>query len=575
MNDTANQFDRFGKVRNLLMRYRWRFVLAVLGAALMVLLVSLALPRKYEAEAIFERHSDLVMNELANRGRATQLRPRLNKMVQADLAGRPALIRVVERLALLKQAGADDQNDFTRQELINHLHRNLRVTLELSTSNLERVRVTLIDEDPKRARAVVNELVRIFIEDHEKEWKESLDDAGSFFREQQIACEQQIEALEKQRVEFELKHAELLPDEAASLKQRIADTEAQLLEARQKQQAAERWLDTLARRLESSEHAPRDTTSVIMRPNPELDAIDNRLAKYRDQVDHLLTVERMTANHPTVRSMESKIAELQERRDTLPTEVVSERRMSSSSPQSQRPLELAEAQSHAEAAAAAVVLAEEQLAKLNSLNTRMYPVQSQYRRLARDIDHLQRQADFWDDNVRRVMMANAAETDQRGVSMRFTHPCGELNVPSSPDPAQVMFAALVVGIAAGVLALLVSDRTDRTFTDLHEATRELGLPILGATGPLITARAARWQAFTHRVVYPVCILLMGAALSVAAYTTYVALRTPQTGDNVWHQAFQRLVAGETPVKVADAAVNTPPFSAIEEGARFCTATSMD
>ena len=542
VNERTNQNDRLGHARNLLGRYRWRFMLASLGAALVVLGVSLVLPRKFEAEAIFERRSDLIMHELTSRGRVSDMNNPVRRTARVDLTSRAAIMQVIEELDLLEGSSGYASHEHTQRELVSQLRRNLRVSVDLATGSLERIRLTLVDENPKRAQAVVNRLVENYIEENERQLKKSMEDAAAFFREQRSTCEQRIDTLEEQRVRFELEHADLLPDESASLQQRISDTELQVLEARQQKEAADRWVETLESQLNEKQNQPETTTSLVMKPNPQIAEIDMRLKKHMADLDNMITMRRMTPSHPAVQSLKDKIAELQKIRATLPTEVVSERMVSPVLAAQELQMKLAEARSRANGAADAVALAEQQLTKFNEINADMYPVRSAYRRLDRSILDVQHQIDFWDDNLRRVEMVLVAESGQRGVNMQFTHPCGELRVPSSPDLAQVLFAAIGAAGVVGVLTLLISDRTERSFTDMQEPSRELGLPILGATGELITNRAVRWRGFSHRVLYPTCVALMLVILAGASYMTYVGLRTPQTSQSIWLRAFKQLVS---------------------------------
>lgn len=575
MNDINDHPDRLTHAWNLLGRYRWRFMLTGFGAALLVLAVSMFLPRKYEAEATFERRSDLVMHELASRGRVSQMSRTLRRTAQADLTDRPAVSRVVDQLGLADTDPSQPGAELERRELINHIRRNLRVTVDLATTNLERVRLTLIDEDPERARAVVNRLIDNYIDEHEAEWEKSLKQAAHFFEQQHEKYATRIDELEEQRVRFELENAELLPDDIASLQERIAETEAELLEARQRKEAADKWVQTLKAQLNEHTEAPQTETSVTMRPNPDIVTLDARLDEYHRNLDKMLTVQRMTPRHPAVQTLKAKIAELEKRRAALPEEVVSERTLSAGEGKTAVKARLAEARSEAEAAAAAVKLAESQLDRLSGINTKMYPVRSAYRRLEREIDDVQRQIDFWDDNLRRVNMAMAAEIGQHGVSMTFTQPCGQITVPSSPDLAQVIFAAIAAAGVAGVLTLFLSDRGDCTFADLREPAGELGLPLLGAIGELVTKRTARWRNFVRSVLYPACVMLMLFVLAAAFYATYLELRTPRVEGNFLQRVISRIDGGadakpeppknETAVADPNSTAQTPRRSTPKEG----------
>ena len=70
-------------------------------------------------------------------------------------------------------------------------------------------------------------------------------------------------------------------------------------------------------------------------------------------------------------------------------------------------------------------------------------------KLCRDADQHRRQLAFWEDNLRRVRMAAAAENGDRGVKLDFIKPCPQLYRPVSPNVTQVLLAAVGLGLLAG------------------------------------------------------------------------------------------------------------------------------
>lgn len=546
MTKRLEHSELFGEAKNLLTRYRWRALLVSVTVMLVVLVTALFLPRKYEAEAIFERRTGLVLDEISSRGSVLRSLQSIRGTVDASLTGGPAVERVVDELGLPKarsdEAAGRSGDEVGRRELIRHLRRRLRVDVDLASRNQERVRLTLVDSDPERARRVVNELVRNYIADVEARIDKSLEEAAEFFERQRKKHEQRIDDLEIERVQFELKHGDLLLGESAGFVERIAEAEQKLLEAQRVRAAAERRLETLEAEYERRRGEGGTITDVVRRPNPEITEVETQIEQYRKELEQAVTIRRMTERHPLVVRLRGRIDALTARKKELPAEVVAERVTKQSEVLEELRTKIAEARSELQSTESAVGLARELLKSLNVENAEVFPVRAEYRRLERQVREAQREVDFWDENDRRIKVAQAAEGGQRGVTLDFIKPSGTLRVPSSPDLAQVLFAAFVAAGVAGVLTVLISDRTDQSYASITEVSTDTSLPTFGAIGEIITRRRARARSIVRGFVYPATSVAMAALLMLAAYANYVSLRTPNSGEPLWERISLNLLA---------------------------------
>ena len=68
MSRHRNQVRALMDACEVLVRFRWRFIVPAFVVTVVILGVCLVLPRKYKAKAIFERRTDLVMTEIMHRG---------------------------------------------------------------------------------------------------------------------------------------------------------------------------------------------------------------------------------------------------------------------------------------------------------------------------------------------------------------------------------------------------------------------------------------------------------------------------------------------------------------------------
>jgi hypothetical protein len=147
--------------------------------------------------------------------------------------------------------------------------------------------------------------------------------------------------------------------------------------------------------------------------------------------------------------------------------------------------------------------------------------------LERQIEDLQRRLEFWDSNLMRIRVAQTAETQRRGVSMNFIKPCQEIQRPSSPDFTQVLFAAAVLGLAAGAALVLLSYRADESFDGSRANEPPLSAPVIGAVSMIRTPGEKFRRGLAFVVGYPLAAAAMFAVLAGATYLNYRSLRTPE------------------------------------------------
>ena len=518
--------DSMRDLKRMIRRHRGRFILPFFGVTLAALLISLMLPRRYEATAVFERRNDLVMSEIAGRG-APHAFGRLKRALVEELSGMPAVEAVIDELKLANAAADDPTNRMmylNRQDLAGTIHRRVNVHYDLTTPQMERVRVVYGDTDPQRAQIVANTLVRNYINRTRQEVDQMLGQAADFFQKQVDIYRGRIDQLEDKKLHFEIENAGMLPQDPAAVQDELADAEARMLHVQQQFQTVERRIERFEREL--AEVADGGPASIVKIRNPELARVERSMAGYEQQLDKALTIDKMTEKHPAVRGLRRKLAELEVRHKALPLEVVSEKVFGDNPKKTQLEMALVEAQADRDAKSDEVAATGKHVARLRARTAQFFPVQAEYRKFERTVEEAERQLGFWEDNLRRVNVALTAELGQRGISMDFIKPAGAIQRPSSPDLMHVLFAALALGLAAGVVGVLLADRGDQTFRSPEQAGKAVSVPVLGAVGEIISLRLSRWRALQNRVLFPAMVLVMAGTVIGAGYLNYLSLRTP-------------------------------------------------
>ncbi len=515
--------DTLNDIRRMIARHRWRFFVPCFIVMLAVLVGALFLPRKYEARATFERRNDLVMSEIAGRG-APQSFTRLKRSLIEELGGLPAVDQVVSDLGLAEGAATSDGREIARHDLVQEIHRNVRVSFDMSTPDTDRIRVIYVDEDPEQARDVANQLVRNYMDRARQQVDQMLGQAATFFDGQVEDARRKIDQLEDKKLQFEIDHAGLLPDDSLNSQASLTAAEERLLVAQQRMQTAEKQLRQIE--VELGKLDGDEPATIVTGRNPQIDVLVSQRRQFEKRLEEAMVIRKMTEKHPNVIALRQKIEEIDARIAETPEEIVTEKIFERNPKLTELEMAKLHAQSEYDAAVEQVKVSRKQVATLRAQTAKYFPVRAEYRRIERSIEDAQRQLAFWEDNLRRVEMALTAELGQRGITMDFLKPAGAIQRPSSPDLLQVLFAAITLGGAAGVGMVLLADRADQTFHRVEQATRDLPAPVLGAVTEIMTSAQMRWRRFVQRFVQPAAVAVMIATIAAVAYLNYVTLRAP-------------------------------------------------
>ncbi len=522
MIDKSRQPNPMLELWEIVRRYRWRFVLIAFLTCTAVLTVSLFLPRKYKAYALFERRTDMVLTELSRQASTTAFQNPRNSLVE-EIAGPPAIESLLRRIEpRLKEHGLV-RSALDRQRLRDDLLRRVVVRWDINTHALDRVRIEYIGEAPDTTAMIVNELVHQYIERSREAVQSRLRETSGFFRNELDRTRAEIEKLENRVLEFELANGELLPDNPSNVQSAMVEAEKMLSELIAERDAAAKRVETLRASLAET---PETIPTLTRSRNPALTRMEDQKRELEDQLADYLGKLKMRDAHPDVVALRQQIAQLETKIAATQEEVVSQRQEAPNPKHQELELRLTEAIGDAEAAAEQVASLERRLAEMNAQVEQMFPVRSEYRKLTRQMSQAQRQLAFWEDNLRRVEMAMAADTGDRGIQLDFIKPAQPDPHPVSPNLAQVVFAAVGLGLLVGGLAVFVAYRTDESFVDPEQITEHLSLPLFGSVSELITRRHRRLRRWRRTILYPVNAAAIAGVIIALTTLLYLDLERP-------------------------------------------------
>lgn len=524
MNHDSQHLKALFEVWDAVLKHRRRFVWwAFLGAAL-VLVLSLALPKKYKAKATFERRVDLVMSQMITRG-APESQPNPKKTLAQEIAGQPAVDDLVEKLSAaghlpVSVVGSDADIEALRTTLA----RRIVLSHDIASAQVNRVSLEFVDQDGGFARRVVNGLVRDYLARSRAEIEGRLSETAAFYAQELEKIRVQIEELEDQRLAFEVEHAQMLPGSPNDVQALLGAALQKSTEIQQECQAAALRVQSLEQQIAQT---PRERPVMVTAANPKRVEIEQQLTQLDEELRTLRGKLMMTQKHPELVSLVQQIEALTVQLTQTPQEVVIEKHLTENPLRQTLEMQHSDAQALAVSLDAKAQVLDQEVQRLLAQSAQVLPVRGLYRKLMRDIDQARRELDFWEDNLRRVRLALTAETGNRGVRLEFLKPCPQLNKPVSPRLLHVLVVAVGVGLLAGGVGVYHAWCRDDSFPDAQRLSQQLGLAVLGSVGELVSAheRVMRW--LRAALVYPAQAATMSVVVAVLAGLLYLNLERPQ------------------------------------------------
>lgn len=505
------------------LRYRWRFVLPAFLAALLVLAGAFFMPRKYKAESSFERRTDAVLSEIMNRGAAMSFQDPRQAVVD-EVTGLTAIDALIEAIRTRPElAPFRDKVALGRQRLQNEIGRRVNVSFDISSNELDRVRLTYISDNPEFARVVVNTLAQSYIDRTRARLDQRLDQSSAFFRNEVDRNRALIEELQTRKLTYEIEHAELLPDSPGNVQVLLNLAQSNLADLRQRRESAALKVTSLAAAVETT---PQTTPSLTTGRNPELVRLETKLRDLENQLALFGGSMKMTEKHPDVIALGQQIEQTRLQIASTQEEVVTQKQINLNPKRAELELMLTNARNEVESIDSQLGAVQRDIARYTQQSDRLFPVRADYAKLGRQLDETQRQLSFWEDNLRRVQMALAAETGNRGIQLDLVKPCEPISRPVSPNLTQVLMAALLLAALAGALSVFFAYQSDETFADGQKLAADCKLPLFGTVSELITHRQQRLRSFKRAVLYPIHASAMAAILLLAVGLVYLHLEKP-------------------------------------------------
>jgi polysaccharide chain length determinant protein (PEP-CTERM system associated) len=450
-------------------RYRWFAVALAWIIALFGWFTIYRMPDRYEASArVWVDTQSVIKNLLVG----LTVQPNVNQvvgMLSRTLISRPNLEKVI------RMAGMDVESK-TPAELEQLITRLTREVIILSAGGENLYTITYTDKDPQKAKRVVQSLLTIFVEGSASDQRKDSEAAQRFIDEQIKSAKEQLDAIEKEVIEF--KRRQVLMAGGRGDYTRLLDAQTALGEATLELKMAETSRDAIKKNsldeLEIPSLVPDKSSDMGIQPE-----IDARIRALEQKLDGLRL--NYTDQHPDIAAIVRTIAQLKEKAKAE----VEQRRPSPSAVQpldtGYRPLSLslAAAEAHVAAARARVDEYRKRYDELKAAAIAAPQIDADTSNLTRDYDLAKSRYVALLGRRETARMSGEMETGARVTDFRVIDPPRVPSVPHAPNRQLLNSLALLVALAGGFGFAYLLSQIRPTFND-ERSLRELsGVQVLG------------------------------------------------------------------------------------------------
>ncbi len=508
MSEKIESNNTFLEALKVIMRYRWLFLVAASVGAISILLVSLAVPLKYTATAVFESHTDAAVE---GTGPSKNETFRVHKMtLRQELAGPQAVMKAFDELGL-KFKNEDDKLGLARQ-----VSNRIKIRWRVKADRVNLVEVEFSDSNRRLAEAIPNILVRNYIKFVSDRIVRRLEGSRDFLVKQVSKWNKKVAELKKKDIEYSTRYGMALGDGPKMLRERIEQMEIEI-------DALKRQKNIVAQR---AEYLRRISVSS------RITTLNGKLRKLRDELERALTVGHMTINHPKVLALRKRIEKVVYQIEQIKSGKSNEGADTESLTSSGIMYQLASAEAEEKTIEEEIEKLEHQLEGYRNVISKAGPVLYSYSQIQEELAYAQHQAVIWQKKLADIETALEGEKAKRRTQLKEVQLARSTDRPISPRLWTVLIFALAGGFAFGYVFTFGVDSMDNTIRSPEEIVEEFGLPVAGVIDEIIPDSQKTLSKVKRNTFGLIVGLILVTGLLLSSGIVVLRLKYPQRYEKV-------------------------------------------
>jgi polysaccharide biosynthesis transport protein len=489
-----------GEYLKILRRRKWLIILPVIAVTAAVAWVVYRLPDVYESTTLIVVRPSTLPTSVVPTGTEDDITRQLNGIAQV-VTSRSSLEPLVERYKLY---AAERQRGEPMESVIAMMRKDIKVEVNTSRNDITNgFNITFRGRDPKVTQAVTSELAGKYISEQTRRQSTSGTAAKGFIDNQVRQTKEELDAVDKQRLEFMTTHASSLPSQAESMVSQLSGLREQqkalMSEIGRLQDRRAAAINQLALVKKSTEDAKgriaEDTT------DPKTTLAWSQLVTRKASLEGELTrlKQELREKHPDVISKQKEIDQVKQDMNDMIVEwkqKIKEKEdrlknspdLTASSVASE--IKLTEGEIKREQA----LLADNEQ-QIGSLVERINNVPGSEVQLGAIEREYQTKKAAYDQLLlqqQKITLNADAASQQQGESIEVVDPANLPSQPVAPKRFLLSGIGLVVGLGAGLLLTGIFEVPRLlTIQTSEDALHYTGLPVLISVPELLTPQEAK------------------------------------------------------------------------------------
>lgn len=543
-DEAATDFQLLvGRGLSVLRRRRWLFLFPLITGVLISLVASLALPRKYQLSAIFERRDDVVITKLVTENSPYSFST-LRQALTINLIGYNAVSEAVDQLGLTSGFPRTATGELTpegrarKQNLVVGLTRDLEVGLLEKSNFLDLIEVRYNGDNPDLGVALVTRLKDNYVS-HTRGWiADILEKAHAFFQQEVSRRAAQAARMEAELLELSLKHPGVDPSDPDLLHQQLLrettaleDLARRRAELQSSIAAREEYLRELD---QGSAHLPASRPAALwpaLQHNPQHQRIQQDIQTVRSQIADAKTLKKMTDQHPFVVGLTEKLRSLETQLQAQPEDLgpagAAPEAVTSDPLEPERrrvSMELKSLRETLGRVEGEIPRHQAERTRLEEEKGRLFERRQHFMMKQQELQAVKGDLNAWNRHLETISRVLAAEAEDRGIRFSTVEEARRPAKPTSPTVAGVLLLSGGMGVALAVAVVFVREILDRSFRSAARVRQALGIPVLEAIGQIRAGDSTGWPG--RRKLLPIVACLEGLAALGAGAIAYLSIEQP-------------------------------------------------
>ena len=530
---------------------RWVFFVPFCVVTTGAFVLSLYVPRRYEASTTFERRDDPVLMNLPRKG-ATGAFGILRRTLVQDATNPDNLVGVVDRLGLANEnsgTGEADTGHAPRggrsRAVAAGIAGGLKVFFRHSSPNLDVIEIIYTTRAQETMVAVLDEVRDNYIGMTQRRISKHLRDTKEWFEQECQKRQETVDQLKDDLLRFKTEHRGIDPLNPDVSFIELANLRSDLSELERKGRDLNIRLEGRTRLFQAG--PPPGSNDLLPQPagpvrrSAESIGLSSELRGIESRIEELKSTRSMTDRHPEIialRGQWDRVAldlEQQQARDAAFTMVNGVGPMTLpgwSAPRPADPWSAARSQAESDITVLRELLADNEaeilrqrsvVAELEALQSGAVEHQQEFRARQATIDRSNEDLALYQRYADQVGRLLAADSSQRGVLFEKIRPARGSSVPVSPRVSTVVLFTLAAGLVSGVVMVLLSELFDRTIRTRRQVSRILGLIILESIDEIVGAASRRRRLLFRALLVPAATTALAGMVVLSGSVAYLSL----------------------------------------------------